>query len=106
MPVVKLEAALARTVADNRDDMNGVSARASNMDLKDLVANAPSGDWLIDELLRLARLANVERLDAMTSTVQDNVAREGAALLVEDPSTVGVIDEKMEAEARKVRGER
>lgn len=104
MPVARLEDVLAGTVADNRDEIAAVGDDVKALDLRALIRTAPSGDALVDELLRQARLAVVKRLDRMTGVVQDNVAAEGEALVEQDPSNVGVIDEDAVARANKARG--
>ena len=104
MPVALLEDVLAGTVADNRSEIDALGKEASALNLRDVIRTTPSGDALVDEALRITRVLLVRRLDKMTGVVADNVAAEGEALVEQDPSNVGVIDEDAVKRANKARG--
>lgn len=104
MPIALLQDVLAGTVADNRNEIDALGKEAGALDMRELVRTAPSGDALVDEMLRVTRVLLVRRLDKLTAVAADNVAAEGEALVAQDPSNVGVIDEEAVARANKARG--
>lgn len=90
----RLQDTLTQTVADHRDEIDTVAEAAGGADFAAMVRVAPSGDWLVDAVKRQALLASVARLREQTELTLGHVGEEGAALVAEDPSTVGVISKE------------